>query len=76
MQGGTQNFDRRYEVAGSDMLFDLEQDPGQEHPLWDPEHPLWDPELEVEMCRKLVRTMISHDSPPEQFARLGLEMYL
>ena len=29
-----------------------------------------------ELCRKLVRTMKHHDSPPEQFIRLGLEMYL
>lgn len=69
MSGGTQNFKQRYEVAGSNMLFDLDSDPGQELPLDNPE-------LEAEMCRKLVRTMKLHDSPPEQFVRLGLEEYL
>jgi len=68
MSGGTQNFKQRYEVAGSNMLFDLDSDPGQELPLDNPE-------LEAEMCRKLVRTMKLHDSPPEQFTRVGLEGY-
>ena len=69
MKGGTQDFRRRYGTAGSDLLFDLAQDPGQEHPLHDPE-------LEALMCRKLVAAMKGHDSPPEQFTRLGLEGYL
>ena len=69
MKGGTQNFDRRYEVAGSHLLFDLETDPGQERPLEDEA-------LEAEMCRKLVQTMALHDSPAEQFVRLGLEAYM
>ncbi|NBI80723.1 sulfatase [Clostridiaceae bacterium] len=62
----THNFARRYEVAGENLLFDLETDPGQEHPLDDPA-------LEREMCRKLAAAMRRHDSPVEQFIRLGLE---
>jgi arylsulfatase A-like enzyme len=69
MKGGTQNFKRRYEVAGDNLLFDLEKDSGQEHPLKDAV-------IEAQMCRKLVQAMKNHDSPPEQYARLGLEGYL
>lgn len=61
----THNFARRYEVAGENLLFDLETDPGQERPIDDPA-------LEREMCRKLAAAMRRHDSPSEQFIRLGL----
>lgn len=65
---GSQNFKIRYGVISDNMLFDLETDPTQEHPLHDDA-------LENEMCRKLAEAMKLYDSPEEQFVRLGLEAY-
>jgi hypothetical protein len=47
------------------MLFDLENDPDQEHPLDDPE-------VEARMVAHLVRLMQESDAPEEQYLRLGL----
>ncbi len=47
------------------VLFDLETDPRQEHPLRNPE-------VEQRMIAHLVRLMHANDAPPEQFQRLGL----
>ncbi|MBI2441314.1 MAG: sulfatase [Lentisphaerae bacterium] len=47
-------------------LFDLEKDPGQEHPLNDPG-------TEARMIEHLVRLMRKNDAPSEQFERLGLK---
>ena len=47
------------------MLFDLETDPQQEHPIDDPE-------IEARMIALLVDLMKANDAPPEQFERLGL----
>ncbi|NLS79696.1 MAG: sulfatase [Chloroflexi bacterium] len=47
------------------LLFDLEADPRQEHPLHDPE-------IEARMIRLMVKLMRANDAPPEQFERLGL----
>ena len=47
------------------LLFDLEQDPDQDHPLRDAE-------LELRMATLLVEQMRAGDAPPEQFERLGL----
>ncbi len=47
------------------LLFDLETDPSQEHPLADPE-------IEAMMIQHLIRLMVDNDAPPEQFERLGL----
>ena len=47
------------------LLFDLETDPQQEHPLHDPE-------IEARMIVLLVKLMKANDAPPEQFERLGL----
>jgi arylsulfatase A-like enzyme len=47
------------------LLFDLQTDPGQEHPITDPE-------IEAMMIQHLIRLMRANDSPPEQFERLGL----
>jgi len=47
------------------MLFDLESDPAQEHPLDDPA-------VEAKMIDHMVRLMKDNDAPPEQFERLGL----
>lgn len=52
-----------------DLLFDLENDYAQEHPLDAPA--LFD-----KMCRLMVSMMKDNDAPKEQYARLGLEKYL
>jgi len=48
------------------LLFDLENDPGQERPLDDPE-------VEAKMIAHLDRLMRENDAPPEQWKRLGIE---
>jgi arylsulfatase A-like enzyme len=48
------------------MLFDLETDPAQEHPLDDAD-------AEARMIAHLVRLMAENDAPTEQYVRLGLE---
>lgn len=55
-------------MVSDTLLFDEQNDPDQEHPLHDEA-------LEKEMCRKLADAMRYHDSPDEQFIRLGLEAY-
>lgn len=47
------------------LLFDLQADPGQHHPMVDDE-------LELRMAQLLVELLRSSDAPVEQFARLGL----
>lgn len=47
------------------FLFDLANDPGQQNPIEDSE-------IENRMIAHMVRLMKDHDSPPEQFDRLGL----
>jgi hypothetical protein len=47
------------------LLFDLAQDPKQEHPIEDPE-------VEARMVALMVDLMQANDAPPEQFERLGL----
>ncbi|HQK95002.1 MAG TPA: sulfatase [Armatimonadota bacterium] len=47
------------------LLFDLTNDPGQEHPLSDPE-------VEEYMIGHLVRLMEENEAPAEQYQRLGL----
>ncbi len=51
------------------LLFDVEEDPGQENPLDDPA-------VEEMMIQHMVRLMRDNDSPPEQYQRLGLEAHL
>jgi len=53
------------EELAATMLFDLEKDPGQEHPITDPD-------VERMMTGHLVRLMKENDAPQEQFERLGL----
>ncbi len=48
------------------LLFDLEKDPGQEHPISDPD-------VEAKMIQKMVNLMNENDSPADQFIRLGLK---
>lgn len=47
------------------LLFDLQNDPKQEHPIDDPE-------IEAHMVRLLVDLMKANNAPTEQFERLGL----
>ncbi|WNM31926.1 sulfatase [Streptomyces sp. Li-HN-5-11] len=47
------------------LLFDLANDPGQQHPLIDDD-------LELRMATLLVDAMRTADAPPEQYTRLGL----
>jgi arylsulfatase A-like enzyme len=47
------------------LLFDLETDPGQEHPLADDE-------VELRMIRLLLDLMRANEAPASQFQRLGL----
>lgn len=48
-----------------DLLFDLKQDPEQEHPIDDPA-------LKEKMCQRMAELMRTADAPPEQFFRMGL----
>lgn len=47
------------------LLFDLETDPRQEHPIDDPAQ-------ELRMLRLLARLLHESDAPAGQFARLGI----
>jgi len=49
------------------LLFDLETDPGQLHPMNDPA-------LEAEMLEKLVDLMRKNGAPPEQYERLKIRL--
>lgn len=53
------------EFTKDTLLFDLASDPGQLHPLQDPA-------VEEKMCHALCEMLVEHDSPDEQFIRLGL----
>ena len=50
------------------MLFDLETDPGQLHPITDPA-------AEKRMIELMVKLMKQNDAPAEQYERLGVEEY-
>jgi hypothetical protein len=47
------------------LLFDLETDPKQEHPINDPE-------VEERMIKLMIQLMKENDAPAEQYERLGL----
>jgi hypothetical protein len=47
------------------LLFDLDTDPTQEHPITDPA-------IEQTMIAHLIRLMQENNAPPEQLERLGL----
>jgi arylsulfatase A-like enzyme len=61
----SERFDRINRYAGKSRLYDLEKDYGQEHPVSDDN-------LEKQYMELLKRTMKNHDSPAEQFERIGL----
>ena len=48
-----------------DLLFDMETDPAQEHPIEDHK-------IKEAMCRKLMAAMDRIEAPNEEFIRLGL----
>ena len=52
----------RYET----MLFDLEEDPGQQKPIRNPE-------AEAKMRAHILRLMKENDAPAEQYKRMGLK---
>lgn len=58
-------FDKINDATPSSLLFDLENDYAEEHPLNDPA-------LQERCAEKLRRLMRAHDCPAEQFTRLGL----
>ena len=47
------------------LLFDLQTDPLQEHPIQDPA-------VEARMIEHLLRLMQANDAPAEQYERVGL----
>lgn len=51
------------------LLYDLETDPQQVHPVRDDQ-------IEDRMIRAMVQLMLENDSPKEQFVRMGLTEYL
>ncbi|MEM7734480.1 MAG: sulfatase [Deinococcota bacterium] len=53
-------------IYGS-LLFDLEHDPEQEHPLNDPD-------IERQMIAHLLKLMQANDAPVDQYERLGLPL--
>lgn len=61
----TQGFNGRFRHTFENMLFDIEHDYQQQHPLADQE-------LEAKFSRILKEQMIDYDSPAEQFERLGI----
>lgn len=61
----SQEYSKRSEHNQTTCLYDLARD-------YEQEHPLDDPALEAEYAAKLKAAMEAHDSPAEQFERLGL----
>jgi len=51
------------------LLFDLKEDPRQEHPIRDRE-------IEEKMIRHMIRLMQENDAPAEQYERLGLASHI
>ncbi|MGI6005914.1 MAG: sulfatase [Ruminococcus sp.] len=61
----SQEFYQRSIFNQNSLLFDLETDYAQEHPIQDEE-------LEKQMIAGLKKCMADHDSPAEQYERLGI----
>ena len=64
-KNASQRFDHINRYAGQSRLYDLKTDYAQEHPLGNPA-------LEAAYAAKLRTAMAAHDSPAEQYERLGL----
>lgn len=73
MQGGSGirslGFPPKSLLEYGNLLFDVENDPQQLHPLEDAA-------IEERMIRGMVAAMQANDAPPEQYVRLGLESWL
>jgi len=54
-------------IKYGDLLFDLENDPGQDNPIDNPE-------IKALLTQKMISLMKESETPPEQFKRLGLEV--
>ncbi|MNW29213.1 Arylsulfatase [compost metagenome] len=63
LQLSVPNYINSYQIGH--LLFDMQQDPNQEHPLQEPE-------LERQMIEKLIQKMKEIAAPEEEFERLGL----
>jgi hypothetical protein len=61
----TQGFNGRFSYCSKSMLFDIEKDYKQYHPICDEK-------LEHKYCSILKEEMRKADSPQEQFERLGI----
>ncbi len=61
----SQEFMARSPYNEQTLLFDLQTDYAQEHPIEDPA-------LEQAICEKLRQAMRAHQAPDEQFVRMGL----
>ena len=64
-QNPSQSFRRRSRFNAESMLFDIENDYAQEHPIKDAA-------LLERYSALLKELMLRHDTPEEQFIRLGL----
>ncbi len=62
---GSQGFHERDGWVEKSMIFDLETD-------YEQNHPVCDDELEAKLSAKMKETMIKFDCPEEQFERVGL----
>src|SRR5690606_16237191 len=62
--GRPQHISRTVHEQGH-LLYDLQHDPDQEHPLDDDQ-------IAARMIDHMVRLMQANDAPPEQYERLGL----
>ena len=58
--------DTTMKFGNGTVLYDLQQDPLQKHPIQDPH-------TEQRMIRAMIRLMEENDAPQEQYARLGLK---
>lgn len=59
-------FGREKMPVGTDLLFDVQADPKQEHPIDDPAK-------KAQLCREIVRLMKENDAPAELYPRFGLQ---
>lgn len=57
------------DIQKHDLLFNLREDPGQEHPIQDAV-------LEAAMCKRMAELLKQSDAPEDQYVRLGLCEYL
>jgi hypothetical protein len=54
-------------IESDTRLYDLQKDPGQDHPIRDPAQ-------EQRLSALMADLMVSNDAPPEAFQRLGIEL--